>query len=897
MIKWFFSGFLLILYSVATAQLQSVSKTLINDLPVYQAYHPNLKMKSAQAPKSCDEDTLEYARYKGTAYTGIGIFNGYALGQYFDTPDSVEITGTTFYCWGLSSGNDTVELTVKLYKAGSDTLPTGSALRTTTIKIDTAFGGGVLTALRRSVVFPTSYKTNEPFIITIESSDSLRVAIVTNSYTAKDGDAENLACGTVSGTWYNCLNLNINGTPLDCDVLIEPHVKYKTFADFSVDNCFRITDSVAFTNKSSKILGHRMYNRYMSYGLGQYAYYWYFGLGAGSIYDPAPKYKYFTNNNYQVRLVTTMYGWRSPIGCGDTAYFDLHYQPTEITYLADTPVCSGNAAVINAFSTGNISWFNSVSDTTAFLKSSTYTTPVLDSTMIYVVQAKNFECETQKKTILIPVATTPDLPTVFNDSICLNAKANLSASSNVGQIIWWTDSVKGVALDTGNVYVTPSLTSSKLYYAETNNFGCLSSKRVEVVADVNSNNAPSDPITNTDSLICLYDGNAILTAASPDGDDLRWYTNPTGGTAVSTSGSYSFTPTTLGNKFIYVEAYDGQCASTRVQKKITVWTFPTHSFMETDTLCLGDTLNLDFSYTFGAVKWFDAASGGNVVYDSNKFKISDLSKATTFYLEPYSNACKDTMRHPLEIEVLPFGKLTQLQASSVCANNPATLTANTNVGYIIWSSSAIMDTILAQSNLYVTQPLKATSTFYAATKNYKCISVPEPITVTVKPAPSADFNYQVNSTGNFTFVASSPGLSYNWNFGDGNTGIGRSLTYKYTSNGNFDVTLSTTNGQGCSASSKRSVKVAGITGSVSNHVANFNVNVWPNPTNGFLFLELNSSQCNASLVSIDGKLLNNWQLYNGFNTIDLNEATQATGTYILKISNKESTQYFRIIKQ
>jgi PKD repeat protein len=167
----------------------------------------------------------------------------------------------------------------------------------------------------------------------------------------------------------------------------------------------------------------------------------------------------------------------------------------------------------------------------------------------------------------------------------------------------------------------------------------------------------------------------------------------------------------------------------------------------------------------------------------------------------------------------------------------------------------------------------------------------------VKPAPSADFNYQVNSTGNFTFVASSPGLSYNWDFGDGNTGIGRSVTYKYTSNGNFDVTLSTTNGQGCSASSKRSVKVAGITGSVSNHVANFNVNVWPNPTNGFLLLELNASQCTASLVSIDGKLLNNWQLYNGLNTIDLNEVTQATGTYILKISNKESTQYFRILKQ
>ena len=251
MIKWFTTCFLLLSYFFSSAQLQAVPNKLINDLPVYQAHHPDLKMKSAQTPKSCDEDTLEYGRYKGTAYTGIGVFDGYSLGQYFDSPDTVEITGTTFYAWGLSSGNDTVELTVKLYKAGTDTLPTGSAIRTAKIKVDTTFGGGVLTAIRKSVVFDTSYKTNEPFIITIESSDSIRVAVVTNSYTAKDGAQENLSCGTVSGTWYNCLNLNINGTALDCDVLIEPHVKYKTFADFTVDDCFRVSDSVLFTNNIS----------------------------------------------------------------------------------------------------------------------------------------------------------------------------------------------------------------------------------------------------------------------------------------------------------------------------------------------------------------------------------------------------------------------------------------------------------------------------------------------------------------------------------------------------------------------------------------------------------------------------------------------------------------------
>ena len=895
MFKLFTSSFLICLSVLSHAQLQGISKRLINDLPVYSAYHPDLKLKSAQTPKSCDEDTLEYARYKGTAFTGIGVFNGYSLGQYFDAPDTVEITGTTFYAWGLSSGNDTVELIVKLYKAGTDTLPTGSAIRSAKIKIDTTFGGGVLTAIRRNVVFDTSFKTNEPFIITIESNDSIRVAVVTNSYTAKDGDKENLSCGTVSSNWYNCLNLNINGTPLDCDILIEPHVKYKTFADFSVNDCFRISDSILFTNKSSPILGHRMYNRYMSYGLGQYSYYWYFGAGAGSMYDPKPKYKYTFNTNYQVRLVTTMYGYRSPIGCRDTAYFDLHYQPTEISYLADTPICSGNAAKITAFSTGTISWFNKSTDTTAFLTGSTHTTPVLDSTVSFVLQAKNFDCATTKKNVIIPVAKTPETPTITNDSVCLNAKANLTATTNVGDIIWWTDSIKGTALDTGNVYITSNLSNSQIFYAEAQNQGCISEKRVAAIANVSASNAPKEPLTTIDSLICLYDGITNLTAVSPDGDDLRWFTTPTGGNAAATGNSYSYSPTTLGNKFVYVEAFDGQCASSRIQKRITVWTFPSHTFAANDTLCLGDTLHLDFSYTYGAVKWFDDETDGNMIYDGNKFDISGLTTANTFYLEPYSNACKDTARHAFAIEVLPFGVLSNIKGASICANTPATLSANTDAGIIIWAQDPELNTILASGNSYETTILSTNTTYYVASKNFSCVSNPQEVLVSVKPAPSADFNYQVNSTGNFTFVASTAGLVYNWDFGDGNTGIGRSVTHKYKENGNFVVELSSTNGQGCSAKSNRNVKVAGLLGRVEGISEQDKVAIWPNPSSGALFIELSEPAGKVAIYTLKGQQIYETPLIAGVNEINLTDLNSLNGIYIIRVSTQNAINNYRLL--
>ena len=80
-------------------------------------------------------------------------------------------------------------------------------------------------------------------------------------------------------------------------------------------------------------------------------------------------------------------------------------------------------------------------------------------------------------------------------------------------------------------------------------------------------------------------------------------------------------------------------------------------------------------------------------------------------------------------------------------------------------------------------------------------------TVNVQAKPVVNFTgsplsiCQPPLTVNFSNLT--PGVSFNWNFGDGNTSTIPNPSHTYTSYGSFDVTLSVTNAAGCTDSLKR----------------------------------------------------------------------------------------------
>ena len=858
----------------------------------------NQLSKNASNPKQCGSDTLRYAYYKGFSgpnYPSLGVSNGFAVGQYFDAPVDVEISGVTFYAFGAFNTDDSVALTVNLFEAGADTLPSGNPIRSATVYIDSIQGTLLFSRIKNVVVFDSSYISNHPYIITVESSDSLLVALVANSWTAGEGERENIACATVGGTWYNCLNLNVGGTTLDCDFLIEPHVSYEVYADFTFDDCYNVNDSLQFTNLSSPIINHRMYNRLFLNELMNYSFDYRMGDFQYHFNVENPKHKYNSPNNYQVELHTSLYRYTNYDLCYDTAIKIINYKPFTPTFKADTPVCSGNITQIDASSNGAISWHSNFSTPDTIATGSTFVSDTLQTNLLVFAEARNNQCKSTRSAINVRVIKSPDNPIAVNDSICLNAKANLSAYSNVGSIDWWSDSTLGATLlAQGNVYQTDTLNTSLKVYAQANNQGCLSPERVAVIANVNASNAPNPPHIPNDTSICLHNQSVNFSAWSAASNTINWFNQASGGVAIHTGNNYSYTPDSSGMHTIYVEENDGQCASSRIGFLVTTYQFPEKNIGSKDTLCLGDTAFFDYSGSPGSVRWYDDATAGNLIYDGDVIALSGLTSSETFYLEPYFMQCADTVRHEVVIDIIPFGTLANIQSNDICPGEVAILSASTDYGEIIWSESADMDSIVHTGYIYNLGPLTSNKTFYLAAQNYLCRSDVDTIEAVVNPKPFAGFNYQVSTPGNINFTASASGVTYDWNLGDGNYASTKSFTHQYTHNNKFNVTLITTSNKDCKDTVTRVVTVTGLMTSVDD-INSDHIVIYPNPNPAKFKLYTEYSSAQLRLYNYTGTLIYSQALHHGLNEVDVQNLNFQSGVYILEIEAENTTSKKKIL--
>ncbi|MTD12744.1 PKD domain-containing protein [Nakamurella sp. YIM 132087] len=118
-------------------------------------------------------------------------------------------------------------------------------------------------------------------------------------------------------------------------------------------------------------------------------------------------------------------------------------------------------------------------------------------------------------------------------------------------------------------------------------------------------------------------------------------------------------------------------------------------------------------------------------------------------------------------------------------------------------------------------------------------AITKPVTVTAPPAnqaPTASFTAQaMELTGNFDATASSDPdgtiASYAWNFGDGTSGTGKTVSHPYAAAGTYQVTLTVTDNKGATGTSTQPLQVTAPvpnqapTANFTSSVENLTVNV------------------------------------------------------------------------
>ena len=603
------------------AQVKSANIPVKDNIGKYYMLDKSSNKRSVQNPTTCSSDTVEYPRYKATTLTTISVSRGRYLGQLYSAPKPITVSGFTFYSFIIPNPptSKKMNLICNLYKAGRDSLPSGLPLRSDTVMIDSTFGGGVLTKIEKRAMW-APITMDSAYILTVETdSATLTAGVVTNNYANGDGDRENLNCGAISGLWYNGRNLNVNGTPFDCDILLHPYVSYKFGTDFTVKNtCFNFNDTIKFTNAApNNMAGSKMYNRYLIYNLGYICHLWDYDDGMGFQYTVDGMVKYAYKQNANVQLISTVYGYRGGMqyGCDDTTVKPIYYKPDVPTYSGLTNICIGDSAMINAQSNDPgvvYEWYDKSNSTSPFLKGKTYVKyPFTQSDTMYI-RSVNYSCVSSLRTVILKANAYPSTLTIVSDSVCAGSTANLKANANVGNIRWYTDVTGGLPFYSGSNYQTPVLFKDTFFYVEANNLGCIKTPRVRVDALVGSDFAPQEPVTSNDTTVCIGSGGSVtLRASAGSGLSVRWFNEA--GSQVGTGSTYSFTPVKRETLTYYADAFNGICGSSKVPVRVVVEQHPTVSGIVRDTICKGDSAYVSCVIPYGSAQWFDAASGGNML--------------------------------------------------------------------------------------------------------------------------------------------------------------------------------------------------------------------------------------------------------------------------------------------
>lgn len=266
---------------------------------------------------ACGPDTVLYPLAKATGVEAylINASSFSSFGQYFDAPQSITVNGFDFYAWVDSSTIQTVTLTCNLYLAGVDSLPAGSPLASGVVVIDSTYGTGSLNGLKKTVTFLSPATITAPYVITVETSSNIDVAMVSNSSTAGDGQNERLSIFNFNGFWYNGA-----AAALDVDILLMPYVSYSVTSGFTMSTTATTGNStIAFTNTSSPIVSNRMYNVAVFDEIANFTW----NYGDGFLKDTLQESHLYVNNGcYDVTLIAKMFPW------GYSTCFDNSTQST-----------------------------------------------------------------------------------------------------------------------------------------------------------------------------------------------------------------------------------------------------------------------------------------------------------------------------------------------------------------------------------------------------------------------------------------------------------------------------------------------------------------------------------------------------------------------------------------
>ncbi len=406
-------------------------------------------------------------------------------------------------------------------------------------------------------------------------------------------------------------------------------------------------------------------------------------------------------------------------------------QPDPVTTSATR--CGEGPVTLTASSTDSVYWYEDPSGISLVGTGNTFNIPFVSQTKTYyAITGRN--CSSNPVPAIAEIIIPSASPVCPDASRCGPGIVTLTAT-DTAEIRWYNSPSGGGLLMTGGSFTTNYLESDTTFFIEAGTV-CPSS-RIEVQVSILTT---PDPVV-TDASRC---GNGTLTLAATSPANVYWYDAPSGGTQVGSGLSFT-TPFLAVTDTFYAEANNG-CPSARVAGMAMINPIPPEPVVTDGMICDQGSVTLHANAT-EQVKWYDAPSGGNLLYTGSNFTTPVINTTNTYYVSN-GYTCQSN-RVPVEAIVNSTPPPPVATDDSRCGEGTLQLNAASGDN-IYWYDAPSGGNLIANGTIFNTPFLNVTTTYYAEAGEF-CRSNRIAVLAIIYPVPPQPIATDAGRCGSGSF--------------------------------------------------------------------------------------------------------------------------------------------------
>jgi serine protease len=246
------------------------------------------------------------------------------------------------------------------------------------------------------------------------------------------------------------------------------------------------------------------------------------------------------------------------------------------------------------------------------------------------------------------------------------------------------------------------------------------------------------------------------------------------------------------------------------------------------------------------LNWYNSITGGKLIATGTSYTTTALKTDSTFYV---SNAEQpfESVRTPASVRLATIPEVLVNGNLSICKGEKVRLTATRGQTFI-WLNGATSRSIEVSA--------AGTYSVRIASQNPTCVSNSQPIVITEKTAPEANFSSSISTVDLANNMAitftdrSTNAAKWAWDFGEGSTSTEKNPVITFKKFGDFVVQLTVTSAEGCTSTLSKPFVVTGN----ENHVFASQINLFPNPNNGDFALKIDNQALGLVQIKIYNQL-------------------------------------------